>query len=119
MSTTAAGPTGELLATRFAHKGDIAFVELAEVCGILRPPGGHFAPLDASSYGFGQVIRTALDHGFRTVILGVGGSASTDGGAVMALALGAQIRNAAGQPIGGGRVEHSSSRPLIIWNISP
>jgi len=119
MSTTAAGPTGELLATRFAHKGDIAFVELAEVCGILRLPGGHFAPLDASSYGFGQVIRTALDHGFRTVILGVGGSASTDGGAGMALALGAQIRDAAGQPIGGGGGELSRARQLDISNLHP
>src|SRR5690625_7056420 len=102
MSTTAAGPTGELLATRFAHKGDIAFVELAEVCGILRLPGGHFAPLDASSYGFGQVIRTALDHGFRTVILGVGGRASTGGGAGRALGRGAQSGEGAGRPVGGG-----------------
>src|SRR5687768_2944852 len=71
----AAGPTGCPVETAYAERDGVAVVELADVSGLCRLPGGRFDPLHASSYGTGQVIRAALDAGCHTVVLGLGGSA--------------------------------------------
>jgi glycerate kinase len=88
----------------FALRGDTAVVEMAEASGLQRLPAGVFAPLTASTYGSGEVLRAALDAGARTVVFGVGGSATTDGGAGMLSALGARFLDADGEPVppGGG-----------------
>ncbi|CAN5339511.1 glycerate kinase [soil metagenome] len=85
----AAGPTGQPRLTAYARRGGTAVVEMAEICGLQRLPGGTPAPMAASSYGLGAVVAQALDHGCRDVVIGVGGSASTDGGAGFLAALGA------------------------------
>ena len=87
----ASGPTGMPVGTRYARRGDDAVVELASACGLVRLPHGVLDPLGASSFGVGEVIRDALDAGCRHIVLGVGGSASTDGGAGMLAALGARM----------------------------
>jgi len=74
----------------------VAFVEMAEASGLKRLPGGRRAPLEATSYGTGELLRAALDRGVRKLVLGVGGSATTDGGAGMAAALGARFLDDAG-----------------------
>ena len=76
-----AGPTGEPVDSGYAVRDGVAVVELADACGLNRLPAGHLAPLTATTVGFGQVIAAALDAGCRRLVLGVGGSASTDGGA--------------------------------------
>ena len=88
---TVEGPTGEPVHTGYARKDGTAVVELADACGLVRLPGGVLAPLTASSTGFGQVVAAALDAGCRRLVLAIGGSASTDGGAGMLTALGARI----------------------------
>jgi glycerate 2-kinase len=97
---TAAGPDGEPVRASYARRGDVAVVELACVCGLALLPAGRRAPLTASSFGAGEVLRAALDAGARQVVLGVGGSASTDGGAGMLAALGARVLGADGEPVG-------------------
>jgi len=92
----AEGPTGEPVQTAYAERDGTAVVEMADVSGLNQLPGGKLAPLTASSYGTGQVIRAALDAGCHTVVLGIGGSASTDGGAGMLQALGGRLLDAAG-----------------------
>ncbi|MPY81155.1 MAG: glycerate kinase [Actinophytocola sp.] len=92
----ASGPTGEPVATAYARRGDTAVVELADVSGLSRLPGRRLAPLAATSFGTGEVIRHALDDGCRTIVLGLGGSACTDGGAGMAQALGVRLLDAEG-----------------------
>jgi glycerate kinase len=99
---TAAGPTGEPVATSYARRGGLALVELATVCGLERLPGGRLAPMDASSYGVGEVMRAALAAGASELVLAIGGSASTDGGAGMLQALGARVLDGRGQPLGRG-----------------
>jgi glycerate kinase len=99
---TAAGPTGQPVATSYARRGDLALVELATVCGLERLPGGELAPMDASSFGVGEVMRAALAGGANELVLAVGGSASTDGGAGMLQALGARVLDGRGEPIGRG-----------------
>src|SRR5690606_16584362 len=76
-----------------------AVVEMAEASGLQRLPDGVLAPLTASTYGSGELLRAALDAGARTVVFGVGGSATTDGGAGMLSALGARFLTAAGEPV--------------------
>jgi glycerate kinase len=106
---TAAGPAGDPVRSGYARRGEVAVVELAGVCGLARRPGGpcspRAAPLTASSFGAGEVLRAALDSGARRIVLGVGGSASTDGGAGLLQALGARVLDAGGElaaPMGGG-----------------
>jgi len=101
---TVAGPTGEPVTTSYARHGELAVVELAGACGLLRLPGGQLAPMAASSYGAGQALAAALDAGARQIVFGVGGSASTDGGAGLLQALGAQVLDTSGDPLtrGGG-----------------
>lgn len=86
-----AGPLGDELTAAFALRGDTAVVEMAEASGLQRLPAGVFAPLTSSTYGSGELLRAALDAGARTIVFGVGGSATTDGGAGMLSALGARF----------------------------
>ncbi|MEV7438614.1 glycerate kinase [Streptomyces griseoviridis] len=109
---TVAGPLGDEVSAAFALRGDTAVVEMAEASGLQRLPDGVLAPLSASTYGSGELLRAALDAGARTIVFGVGGSATTDGGAGMLSALGARFLNADGQPVppgGGGLVELASA----------
>jgi glycerate kinase len=98
----AIGPTGQLLLTAYARNGDTAVVEMAEICGLQRLPGAIPAPLTASSYGLGSVVAQALDRGCRDIVIGVGGSASTDGGAGFLAALGAVLFGRDGSRLGSG-----------------
>jgi glycerate kinase len=99
-----AGPLGHEVTAAFALRGDTAVVEMAEASGLQRLPAGVYAPLTASTYGSGELLRAALDAGARTIVFGVGGSATTDGGAGMLSALGARFLDAGGEPVtpGGG-----------------
>jgi glycerate 2-kinase len=99
---TAAGPVGEPVRASYARRGEVAVIELACVCGLMRLPGGRREPLAASSFGLGEVLRAALEADARRIILGVGGSASTDGGAGLLQALGARMLDARGKPLGRG-----------------
>lgn len=101
---TVDGPTGDAVVTHYATHEGVAVVELADACGLVRLPGGRLAPLDASSRGVGQVLAAALSAGYREIVLAVGGSASSDGGAGMMGALGAVLRDRDGRelPPGGG-----------------
>ncbi|SHH77145.1 glycerate kinase [Streptomyces sp. 3214.6] len=103
-----AGPLGHEVTAAFAVRGDTAVVEMAEASGLQRLPAGVFAPLTASTYGSGELLRAALDAGVRTIVFGVGGSATTDGGAGMLSALGARFLDEDGEPVapgGGGLAE--------------
>ncbi|MEU8458192.1 glycerate kinase [Streptomyces griseoaurantiacus] len=109
-----AGPLGGEVAAAFALRGGTAVVEMAEASGLQRLPGGVPAPLTASTHGTGELLRAALDAGARTLVLGVGGSASTDGGAGMLTALGARLLDAGGAPVppGGGGLAALASADL-------
>jgi glycerate 2-kinase len=96
LAVPATGPTGEPVAAAIAVDGRRAFVEMAEASGLKRLPGGRRAPLEATTRGTGELVRAALDHGARDLVLGIGGSATTDGGAGMAAALGARLLDADG-----------------------
>ena len=96
------GPDGRPVAATFALDGTTAVVELAAAAGLglLEHP----APLTATTRGVGELLRAALDAGARRIVLGIGGSATTDGGAGMLQALGVRLLDADGTdvPPGGG-----------------
>jgi glycerate kinase len=105
---TCSGPTGEPVETSYARRGDTAVVELASAVGLELLPDGRPDALGASTFGLGTVIAHALGagsvSGARRIVVGLGGSASTDGGAGMLVALGARILDADGNNVarGGG-----------------
>ncbi|WP_031083145.1 MULTISPECIES: glycerate kinase [unclassified Streptomyces] len=112
--TRVAGPLGEAVTAAYALREGTAVVEMAEASGLQRLPDGILAPLTASTYGSGELLRAALDAGARTIVFGVGGSATTDGGAGMLAALGARFLDAAGAPVapGGGGLAALASADL-------
>lgn len=84
---TVRGPDGRPVPGRWVElPGRVGVVELAQMSGL--PLMGALDPLGASTFGLGQVIRSALDSGMRLIIVGLGGSASTDGGSGALAALG-------------------------------
>lgn len=104
IEVSAVGPMGEPVDTSFALRDGVAVVELADVVGLDRMPDGELHPFAASTFGLGMVIRAALDRDVSEVVIGLGGSASTDGGAGMVQALGVRILDAGGHEVGrGGR----------------
>ena len=96
------GPTGEPVEATYAVEGRTALVELAESSGLGRLPGGRLAPWRADTRGVGEQVRAAVASGARTVIVGLGGSASTDGGTGLLQALGARVLDTKGRPVGPG-----------------
>ncbi|MFB9558499.1 glycerate kinase [Streptomyces roseoviridis] len=99
---TVTGPVGEPVTAAFALRGTTAVVEMAEASGLQLLPAEDLAPLTATTYGSGELLRAALDAGATTIVFGVGGSATTDGGAGMLAALGARFLDASGEPVGPG-----------------
>lgn len=99
-----AGPIGAPLESALAVRDRMAVVEMAAASGLAVLPGGQHAPLGATSIGTGQLVRTALDLGCTEVVLGIGGSACTDGGAGLLVGLGARLLDARGRELalGGG-----------------
>ena len=116
---TVDGPTGEPVDTSYARRGEVAVIELAGACGLMRLPGGRRAPLAASSFGCGQVLAAALEAGARRIILGVGGSASTDGGTGLLQALGTRVFGARGEPLGRGGAALRDVAALDLAGLHP
>jgi glycerate 2-kinase len=115
----AEGPVGAPVETAFAVRDGTAVVELADVSGLRLLPPDRLAPLLASSYGTGQVVRAALEHGCRTIVLGIGGAAGTDGGAGMLQALGARLFDAAGNELPRGGAALARLERLDLDGLDP
>lgn len=97
------GPLGEPVRARYGlfDRGR-AIIEMAEAAGITLMERNRANALLASSYGTGQLIGDALDAGVCHIYVGLGGSATSDGGCGMAKALGARFLNASGEDVGPG-----------------
>ncbi|EMB4650676.1 TPA: glycerate kinase [Klebsiella aerogenes] len=103
------GPLGEPVNAFYGLSGDMrcAYIEMAAASGLESVPPTRRNPLLTTSWGTGELIRHALDAGVSQIIIGIGGSATNDGGAGMAQALGAKLLSAGQQQIapGGGALE--------------
>src|SRR6266542_3879641 len=90
------GPTGKPVDASFALLDGTAIIESAQACGLTRLPGGTPAPLTATSRGVGELILAAVRMRAKRIVLGLGGSACTDGGAGLVTALGGRLLDASG-----------------------
>jgi glycerate kinase len=109
------GPLHEPVTALFGLLGDghTAVIEMAACAGLPLVPPERRDPRITTTYGVGELIRHALDAGCRHFLIGVGGSATNDGGAGMAQALGIQLTDASGQEI-----EHGGAALASLAHIS-
>jgi glycerate 2-kinase len=98
------GPIGDKVEATYGILGDnkTCIIEMASASGIVLVPEGKLNPLITTTFGTGELIRHALDEGYRTFILAIGGSATNDGGAGMLQALGLHLLDEKGQSVGFG-----------------
>lgn len=93
------GPAGTPVTAAYALRGEVAVVEAAQACGLTLLPPDSLAPLTATSRGVGELILAACQAGARRIVLGVGGVATTDGGAGLVQALGARLTDESGEEL--------------------
>jgi glycerate kinase len=113
LPASARDPLGRPLAGRFLRQADRAIVELATASGLSRMTG-ELAPMETSTFGTGLIVAAAIGLGVREVVLGLGGSATNDGGSGLLTALGVRFLDAAGDelPQGGGALADLESIDL-------
>ncbi len=106
ISQEVTSPLGERIKAHFGilDDGFTGIVEMAQASGLSLVPQPQRNPLLTTTYGTGELIKAALDRGCKRIIVGIGGSATVDGGAGMVQALGAKLLNGKGKQIsfGGG-----------------
>ena len=120
---TVTGPLGERVNAFFGMLGDekTAVIEMAAASGLHLVPTEKRNPLLTTTKGTGELILAALDHGARHIIIGLGGSATNDGGAGMAKALGVKFLDGTGKEIGDGggslsqlvKIDYTSMDPRL------
>jgi len=93
------GPAGTPVTAAYALRGDVAVIEAAQACGLTLLPQDSLAPLTATSRGVGELILAARQAGATRIVLGVGGVATTDGGAGLVQALGARLTDESGREL--------------------
>jgi len=114
-------PLGERLqaAFLFSPSSKLAIIEMATASGLALLADDALDPMHASSRGVGQLIRAALELGAEHIVLGIGGSATTDGGTGMATALGARFIDASGKALAGNGATLQSIRQLDLSELDP
>ncbi len=95
-------PLMRTLTAAFLREGDRAIVEMASASGLSCVPDHERDAMAATTFGTGQVLAAAIGMGCRDIVIGLGGSATTDGGAGLLEALGARFRDTGGADLGPG-----------------
>lgn len=99
--------------------GKTAVIEMAQASGLPLIPTGKRDPLNATTYGTGELIRKALDEGIRDFIIGIGGSATNDGGIGAAQALGVKFLDRFGKEVGLGGKQLQHIEKIILDDMDP
>jgi glycerate 2-kinase len=104
LTATVSGPLGNRITAEYGVTGDgkTAVIEMSRASGLALVPPARRNPMRATSYGTGQLIQAALDRGVRRILLGIGGSATVDGGIGALQALGVSFLDQLGKPVGHG-----------------
>ncbi len=101
------GPSGNKIESGYGVvEEEFAIIEMASASGLMLVKDGVLDPLKATTYGTGELIKDALERGYKKIYIGIGGSATTDGGLGMAQALGYSFLDIDGKelPFGGGKL---------------
>ncbi len=119
-TATVQNANGEPCEASWGWLGDrTAFIEMAEAAGLERIPTHARRALHAGTFGVGQLVLRALDAGARRIVLGLGGSATTDGGAGLFQALGARLLDDRGQPLPPGGAALNRLARLEVDGLDP
>ena len=120
-SALVTGPLGEKVNANWGMSGDgkTAFIEMAAASGLALVPPEKRNPLITTSRGTGELILQALDSGASNIIIGIGGSATNDGGAGMVQALGAKLCDANGTEIGYGGGSLNTLNTIDVSGLDP
>ena len=114
------GPLGETVEATYGILPDhTAVIEMAEAAGLPLVPAEKRNPMNTTTYGVGEMILHALDEGCRSFIIGIGGSATNDGGTGMLRALGCRFRKADGSEIALGAQELSELATIETEALDP
>ncbi|CAM7326277.1 MULTISPECIES: glycerate kinase [Citrobacter freundii complex] len=115
------GPLGNTIQAFYGLSGDerTAFIEMAAASGLEQVPANLRDPLKTTSWGTGELIRHALDAGVEHIIIGIGGSATNDGGAGMVQVLGARLLDAQDEDIAHGAMGLESLTRIDISQLDP
>lgn len=115
------GPLGNTIQAFYGLSGDerTAFIEMAAASGLEQVPANLRDPLKTTSWGTGELIRHALDAGVEHIIIGIGGSATNDGGAGMVQALGARLLDSQDEDIAHGAMGLESLTRIDISQLDP
>ncbi|TKU79398.1 glycerate kinase [Citrobacter sp. wls708] len=115
------GPLGNTIQAFYGLSGDerTAFIEMAAASGLEQVPANLRDPLKTTSWGTGELIRHALDAGVEHIIIGIGGSATNDGGAGMVQALGARLLDVQDEDIAHGAMGLESLTRIDISQLDP
>lgn len=121
LGVTVAGPLGEPVQAGYGLSGDgsLAIIEMAAASGLALVPPALRDPRVTSTEGTGELIRAALDAGARQLILGIGGSATNDGGTGMLRALGVRFLDAAGAELPPGGAALARLAAIDIGGLDP
>ena len=115
------GPLRERVRARWGVMGDgkTAVIEMAQASGLALLPYKDRNPRHTTTFGTGQLIKRALDRGYRRIIVGMGGSATNDGGVGMAWALGARFRDTKGRALPPGGISLSQLATIDVSKLHP
>ncbi|CAG21496.1 glycerate kinase [Photobacterium profundum] len=118
---TVTGPLGEQVKGFYGLMGGgkTAIIEMAAASGLHLVPAEKRNPLLTTSFGTGELIKAVLDQGVEHIIVGIGGSATNDGGLGMAQALGIKMLNAQGNELGYGGGELAQLARIDMSGIDP
>lgn len=118
--TKAIDPLGREIDSFFGILPDnTAIIEMAAASGLDLIKSSEKNPMETTSYGTGQLIKAAIDAGCKNIILGIGGSATNDGGVGMCQALGIKFLDNKGKEIGFGGGELGNIKKIDISGIDP
>jgi glycerate 2-kinase len=112
-------PLGRFINTHYGIIGNTAIIEMAAASGIMLISDEEKNPRLTSTYGTGQMIRSALDKGVNKIVLGIGGSATNDGGIGMAMALGVRFFDEKGDLVTGGGSSLSRIHHIDLAELDP
>ena len=120
-NSNATGPLGNSIPVIWGTLGDnkTAIIEMARISGLALVSQNKRNPYYTTSYGLGEIIKEALDLGYRKFIIGIGGSATNDGGAGMAQALGAKLTDKNKKSIDLGGLALNEITKIDISGIDP
>lgn len=109
------GPLGERVDVQWLEHGGTGYVESAQACGLALVPDGAQRPGEATTRGVGELLLNVRAHGVRRAVIGLGGTATTDGGAGVLAALGAVPLDARGDPLPDGGLALERCVRLSAW----